>query len=196
VDKIYVSTNSYIGFGSNDPHLCVGNHTYWKITKLYYEEGKLSNGHKFLRIRWIGFTSQFYSTTKSYDVIIWSTGDISLRMLTAPSSWNSGSYQLEADVVYSYTANSAYPNITFYNNGNGFLVERKKIVLNPRDYKYLVRSGQFYYTIVNSELLKLDIDTLNAVNFQNFGVSEMPSYDLIKDLNEPELLCWSENNKD
>ena len=88
VSTIYANGNSYIGFGSSNEHLKV-NRLDSAMWYLYREEGTLYNYYKFLKIRWDGYTS-YYQTSASYrityDVILWDTGDISLHMVTIPSS--------------------------------------------------------------------------------------------------------------
>ena len=89
--NIYVDGEySWIGFGSDSPHLKV-NHTYGAMYYLYREEGTLYGYYKFLRIRRIGYTDGTLIHSSyfiSYDVILWDTGDISLHMISIPTANN------------------------------------------------------------------------------------------------------------
>ena len=103
---IYASGNSWIGFGSSSEHLKV-NRRDGALYSLYREEGTLYDHYKFLKIRWEGYSQYNQTATSyanSYDVVLWDTGDISLHMISIPSSYNSGTYSLIASNASFNTA--------------------------------------------------------------------------------------------
>lgn len=195
--SIYVNGNSFIGFGSNSEHLKV-NRRDGAMYSLYREEGTLYNYYKFLKIRWKGYSA--YNNTSSsyaleYDVILWDTGDISLHMISIPTSYNTGTYSLVASSTYSYTASSSSPDITFVKTDSGFEVSNSIIVLTiPYEKRYLVRSGSTYYTINNDTLVEVEIETLTSDAIMNFGIESIPQMSLLTGLTEPEVIFWTDND--
>lgn len=199
-NNIYAAGDSYIGFGANLTQLKVGYDSGFRLKSLYREEGTLYNYYKFLKIRWDGNIYNrragiYYQ--KTYDVVLWDTGDISLHMVTIPSSNNSGPYELsEATTTYPYTVSTESPDVTFLRTNNGFTVTNSMIVFGPREYRYLVRSDASYYTVVDNALSEIDVSELSSNIFNTFGTEYIPSANLMLGLPNPELLCWSEHEED
>ena len=198
VSEIHANGNSWIGFGADSEHLQV-NRRDGALYSLYREEGTLYNYYKFLKIRWDGYS--YYNRTDSshkvtYDVILWDTGDISLHMINIPTSYNSGNYYLVASSGrYSYTVSTSFPDVTFKKTDSGFevsnsVVEIKKIVKT----RYLVHSESDYYTVVNDSLSKIEVAELNSNVFLTQGVEYIPSYHLLVNLTNPEIIYWAEDD--
>ena len=196
---IYASGNSWIGFGSSSEHLKV-NRRDGAMWSLYREEGILYNYYKFLKIRWVGYST--YSGTSSsyaltYDVILWDTGDISLHMISIPTSYNTGTYSLVASSTYSYTVSTASPDVTFTKTDSGFMVSNSIINLElPFDTRYLIRSGSDYYTVADNALSAISVTSLTASVFSTYGVDYysdgLPSISLLRSLTNPEILFWQD----
>lgn len=189
---IYASGNSFIGFGANSEHLKV-NRKDGAMYSLYREEGTLYNYYNFLKIRWVGYSG--YSSTSTtyaltYDVILWSTGDISLHMISIPTSENTGTYSLIADSTYKYTVSTSAPDITFIKTDSGFEVNNSIIELVPVEQRYLIRSNSTYYTVTNNNLEEISVTELTSSVFLNFGTIDIPNIDLISNLSNPEILYW------
>lgn len=199
-DNIYASSASYIGLGVNSNQLKVGYYTNFRLKYLYREEGTLYDYYRFLKIRWVG--DIYYNKTglyyqKTYDVVLWDTGDISLHMVQIPSQSNYGTYDLyEAGSTYTYTVSTESPDVTFLRTNNGFTVTNNMIVFGPREYRYLVRSDASYYTVVDNALSEIDVSELSSNIFNTFGTEYIPSANLMLGLPNPELLCWSEHEED
>ena len=195
---IYASGNSFIGFGSSSEHLKV-NRRDGALYSLYREEGTLYEYYKFLKIRWVGYS--YYASIASnyalsYDVIIWDTGDISLRMIGIPSTYNNGTYSLVADTTYTYTVNTTTPDVTFLKTSSGFEVSNEIINLElPFEKRYLIRSGSNYYTVVDNTLSQLSITELNSESFLNYGTKSIPDISLLCSLTNPELLFWFDSDE-
>lgn len=194
VNAIYANGNSYIGFGSNTEHLKV-NRRDGAMYSLYREEGTLFGYYRFLKIRWVGYSNYSYTGSSyalTYDVILWDTGDISLHMVSIPTIANDGTYSLVGESTYAYTVSSSFPDVTFTKTDDGFVVTNSIIDLQPRQYRYLVRSGATYYTVVDDVLSEIVVDDINSEIFVTFGAENVPNMNLVSDLSNPELLCWSE----
>lgn len=209
VPLIYAHGDSYWGFGSDVVHLSVNNRDA-RMRYLYREEGTLYNYYKFIKIRWEG-TSHYNSSSASYqikyDLLLWSTGDISLHMVTVPTSCYDGSFIMVADKNYSYTKpTSSLPDVTFqyYVENNVFHVKYTPIdFIIP--FRLLVKDieGKLYTIekkIRNEETMDevdilslLDETELNSELFITKGFTKLPEWDLLKELQTPTVLSWGES---
>lgn len=194
VATIYASGNTFLGFGSNTEHLKV-NRRDTAMWYLYREEGTLYNYYNFIKIRWSGFsvynqTSASYKLT--YDVILFSTGDIMLHMVDFPTSNNDGTYALIADTTYSYAVSTSQPDVTFYKQNTGKFVAKSEIaaIQVPFDKKYLIRSGSELLTVADGALQTIPTQEVTAAAFQTYGVDEVPASDLLKTLQQFDVLLW------
>lgn len=196
VNNIFVSGNSWLGFGSSTEHLKVNR----RDSAVYYvlrEEGTLYNFYKFIRIRWEGY-SVYNQTSESYalkyEVILWDTGDISLHLVTQPTNSNNGTYQLVADQTYTYTIDTVNPDVTFYyspETGSYQVVNEMIDLLPPFVRKYLIRSQGLVYTLdEDSSLSILEEVSISKATFQAYGFDEVPVWDDISGLVDPEVLYW------
>lgn len=197
--NIYVSGNSYIGFGSNVENLKV-NRRDGALYSLYKEEGTLYDYYKFFKIRWVGY-SRYNQTTNAYsliyDVILWDTGDISLHMISIPTSYDDGVYSLIADKTYTYTVNSNSPNVTFIKTDSGFEINNNLISLKkPAKKLYLIQKENDYYTIFDNTLIKLDITELTSETFLTYGIENLLiNLEVLKGLENIQFIFWTDNDK-
>lgn len=117
VSNLYVSGNSYVGFGSNAEHLKICRRD-CKMYYLYRQEGVIGVT-KFLKIRWEGY-SQYNLTNNSYalawELFMFDDGGMFLNLVAVPSvsgylgtstlTCGSGTYTYAVDlatpVVYSF----------------------------------------------------------------------------------------------
>lgn len=196
---VYASGNSWIGFGSSNEHLKV-NRIDGAMWYLYREEGTLYNYYKFLKIRWSGYSK--YNQTSSaykveYDVILWDTGDISLHMISIPTSNNTGTYSFVASSTYTYTVSASSPDITFKKTDGGYEVQNNIINIDvPWETRYLIRDGATIYTVVDGALSSLGNVEATSTLFLNFGVKDTPSMPTLIGLTNPELLYWTDLGPD
>lgn len=201
VANVYVSGNTFFGFGSNAEHLKV-NRRDAKMWYLYREEGTLFNYYRFLKFRWRGYslydnTSGSYSLI--YDVILWENGCISLHMVDIPTTYYDGIFQLTAASVLTYTKpTDNAPDVTFTpqdENNTTFSVSYAAINLTPPyDRKYLSRMGGILYTITSSGLTALSETEVTADLFRTYGFDEVPTGNLFMEgMVDPELLYWQDS---
>lgn len=194
---IYVSGDSWIGFGSSSERLNV-NRRDNAMYSLYREEGTLYGHYKFLKIRWVGYSHYNLIATNykiEYDVILWDTGDISLHMISIPTSYNSGTYSLVASSTYTYTVSTSSPDVTFVKTDSGFEVSNDIIDLQlPYEKRFLIKSGSTYYTIVNNALSNISVSDLTSSTFLDNGIDYIPDYSLIKSLPDPQILFWADKS--
>jgi hypothetical protein len=191
---IYVSGNSFIGFGSSSEHLKV-NRRDGAMFSLYREEGTLRNHYRFLKIRWVGYSAYNYTTSAyalAYDVILWDTGDISLRVVAIPTSSNNGTYSLVAASTYNYTVSTSAPDVTFKKTDSGFEVSNTIIELELFEKRYLIRSGSTYYTVVDDALSEIGTIEITSEAFLTHGTQVIPAFSLLAGLPNLEILYWTD----
>ena len=196
VSIVYVSGNTYFGFGENSEHLKV-NRRDAKVYYIWREEGEV-HGHKFLKIRWKGYS--YYSQTSSsylleYDVVMFDDMSILLHMINIPTSSNDGTYSLTNSAgTVTYTVTTENPNVTFiYNTStNAYTVVNN--IQEFYDKKYLIESAGVYYNVVEGVLNALPISILSASSFQQYGLDAVPSGELLVSLASPSILYWQDSS--
>ena len=206
--SIYAHGNSYWGIGADIENLKVNNRD-TRMRSLYREEGTLYCYYKFLKIRWEGcsnYNSSGEACQLKYDIILWNTGDISLHMISVPSQYYNGSFEFIADKKYLYNKPTVdLPDVTFkYNKEtNTFNIEYAPINLVV-PFKLLIKdSDEAIYTIENKVinektgdteevLVKLEDEEINSLLFKTKGFNKIPKWSLLKELNVPQVLSWSD----
>ncbi len=209
VPSIYAHGDSYWGFGTDSVHLKLNNRDA-RMRSLYREEGTLYNYYRFLKIRWEGWS--YYGASGAdyqikYDLVFWDTGDISLHMHAVPVLCYDGAFGFTADKNYTFTKPEAEsPDITFqyYEESRTFEIKYTPIdLLVP--YRLLIKDeGGVLYTmetqVINEEtgekedvLAALEETELSALLFKKKGFTKLPDWQLIKGLDVPAVLSWSES---
>lgn len=61
--------------------------------------------------------------------------------------------------------------------------------------KYLIRSNNILYTVVNNVLTQLSDVQLTANVFNVHGFNDIPSWEILKELKDPNLLYWQNSDK-
>jgi hypothetical protein len=193
---VYVSGNTWFGFGENSEHLKVDRRDA-KVYSIWREEGEV-HGHKFLKIRWKGYS--YYSSTLSsylleYDVIMFDDMSILLHMVNIPTSYNDGTYSLTNSAgTITYTVTVESPNVTFVYNSSTNLYTAINGIQEFYNVKYLIEAAGVYYNIADGALNELSISDLSANIFEQYGVDKIPSVDLLAGLNSPSILYWQDSS--
>ena len=109
---LYVSGNSWIGFGENTEQLKIVRRDTDLMT-LRREEGTIWGTYKFLRIRWEGYSvhgNRNEATRMVWDAILFDTGEICVFFDTIPtnSSYLADSSLVTGDGTLSFTALTDY----------------------------------------------------------------------------------------
>ena len=105
---LYVSGNSWIGFGENAEQLKIVRRDTDLMT-LRREEGTVWGSYRFLRIRWEGYSvhgKRNDETKMVWDAILFDTGEICVSFDTIPtnSSYLADSSLVTGDSTISFTA--------------------------------------------------------------------------------------------
>lgn len=207
--SIYAHGDSYWGIGSDTTHLKIDNRD-TRMRSLYREEGTLYSYYRFLKIRWEGWSHYNASGADyqlKYDLVFWDTGDISLHMISVPIQCYDGAFGFTADKNYTFTKPDAdSPDITFQYYAESKTFEIKYMLLDLLvPFKLLVRddTGKLYTVetqIMNEEtdekedvLVELEETNISALLFKKKGFAKMPEWDLIKHLEGPAVLSWSDS---
>lgn len=193
--NIYVSGNSFLGFGTSSEQLKV-NRRDAKMWYLYREEGVIS-GTKFLKIRWSGYA--YYSSTSAsnkleYDVIIFEGGNIYLHFVTKPTStsYYNGTFTLTANTTYNYSKDEEDILFEYNQETNSYTVkyEIPSIILK----KFLFRVGSEIFTRVGETIQSLGEIELTADIFNSQGADTLFTSDELVTFNFPEVLLWTEDD--
>lgn len=192
VSNIYVSGNTWFGFGTNSEQLKVNRRdtaSWW----VYREEGTLFDFYKFLKIRWSGYS--YYSSTSvgykmTYDVILWDTGDISLHMVDVPASNWDGVFSL---LNMNFTKPSVeFPDVTFKHQEDGSFIAINELIniIPPYDRKFLIKSGNVMFTVINGTLVEIGETEPTAELFKAHGTDDIPTSDVLITLEDPVVFYW------
>lgn len=197
---IYVSGNSWFGFGSSTEMLKVNR----RDTKMYYlySESGMVNSTKFFKLRWSGYS--YYSDTSSgakqeYDVVLWEDRSISLRMVTIPTVNNTGYYTFTPptnSTTYSYQVSNDNPHATFkYDKNTGNYEVSNEIIFfsNPL---CLIKYQNNYYSWdydENDNLIPLLLEGDLIELFQEWGTPSLP-LEIFKNFTDFQVVVWEKNS--
>ena len=150
VTNLYVSGNSWIGFGASNEQLKVNR----RDAKVYYEytETGTIGANKFFKLRWCGY-STYNQTADAYaqqfDVFLFDNGQIFLSFYDVPTSSFDGTKALVCDsttVSFSPTAGTAgewtfTPTDAASGTGWSVATDRPNLIVNHKT------SGSAVYTV-------------------------------------------------
>lgn len=199
--KLYVSGNSWVGFGSTSEHLRIVRRDADLMT-LRREEGTLWGAYRFLRIRWEGYSvhnNRTNATRLVWDLLLFDTGDICVSFETIPTN---SSYLASSSFVTGGGTISFEPlsgkSISFIpqdETGTSFeLKDHAPVFLDPYNRRYLITDATgALYTVSENELEKLQETELTAAVFETYGVQDIPNGDLLITLTDPTILYWHDS---
>lgn len=198
---LYVSGNSWIGFGENAEHLKIVRRDTDLMT-LRREEGTLWGTYRFLRIRWEGYSvhgNRNDATRMIWDAILFDTGEICVRFDTIPtnSSYLAESSLVAGNGIVAFTAITGRV-ISFRpkdDNGTEFeYVDHAPVFLDPYNRRYLVTDAEgTVYTVGETALSVLEDTELTAELFETYGVQDIPDGKLLLTLKDPTILYWHDS---
>lgn len=197
---LYISSNHYIGFGSNTEHIKIlrrdGCSTY-----IRRQAGTFDDGTSFVKIRFEGYTvysNRIASNRLIFELFILSNNDMFLNMITTPTSGNTGTSQLVSSSTTDlslYDGEGGGPVVSFYHKDNyGYnwdVVYADYEASTAYTPLYLVKQGDKLYTVTDGALVEIPEIELTAAVFVEYGVSEAPASELLVALGSHSVYCWS-----
>lgn len=201
VTKIYVNTNKYIGFNSNEMHLKVhyrsggGTYTYYKYVS--------DEGMPFLKIRFSGYTRSGYTTTQYrslWELYLLENGDMYLHVLQGPTN----SSYLGTNSLYcnglttSLTLNTGTTDtyVSFYRadqEGKNWNIVYEQYPGVTKDAPlYLAKIDDKFYSVNNNILVEQPITELKATSFVQYGSEEKVTSAIMP--NNPKIYVWAPND--
>ena len=198
---LYVSGNSWVGFGSNTEQLQIVRRDTDLMT-LKREEGTLWETYRFLRIRWEGYSvhgNRIEATRMIWELLLFDNGVIGVYFEKIPtnSSYLAESKLITGDGTLSFTAVSG-KMISFKpkdTEGKGFVhVDHAPVFLDPYNRRYLITDAEHaLYTVSDHTLTKLEETELCAKVFETYGVQDIPDGKLLLSLTDPTILYWHDS---
>lgn len=197
---IYISSNHYIGFGSNTEHLKICRRDGCS-TAIYRQSISLADEMEALKIRFEGYTVYSNRVTSNrliFEVFLISNNDMFLNVITTPTSGNSGTSEL----VCNGTTTSLNLNVgsadgamvSFYHLDDAGktwnIVYEMYKQTGKSSQLYLLRLENTFYTVADGAMAALELTELSAVAFLEYGFEELPVAELLTPLVNPQLYLW------
>ena len=202
--SIYASGNCWIGIGANAENLkiCRRDGAMWYLLR---QEGTLYGYYKFIKIRWEGYTN-YGGTDESYslkfELFLFNTGDMFVNVIKTP---NSSSYVGTSEFVCNGVTQKltigagTTPMITFTHLddlGKTWEISYEKIdIKQPFEMKFLIKNIDGYYTYTTEGVQKIEIETLTAQTFREFGADTVPAGRILLGLVNPKILFWQDSQE-
>lgn len=197
---IYISSNHYIGFGSNTEHLKICRRDGCS-TAIYRQSISLADEMEVLKIRFEGYTVYSNRVTSNrliFEVFLISNNDMFLNVITTPTSGNYG----PSELVCNSTTTSLNVNvgsadgamISFYHLDDAGktwnIVYEVYKQTGVSSQLYLLRLEDTFCTVTDGTMVALELTELSGVAFLEHGFEELPSAELLTPLANPQLYLW------
>ncbi|WP_395152286.1 hypothetical protein [uncultured Allofournierella sp.] len=197
---IYISSNHYIGFGSNSEQLKICRRDGCS-TAIYRQSISLADGIQVLKIRFEGYTvynNRVPSNRLVFEVFLISNNDIFLNIVTTPTSGNYGESSLVCNgITTPLNVNVGSPDgamISFYHKdaqGKTWDIAYEAYTQSGVSSRlYLLRLEDMFYTVADGEMVALDVTEPSALAFLEHGFEELPNADFLTPLVNPQLYLW------
>lgn len=197
-NNIYISGNSWVGFGASTEHLKICR----RDAKLYtlWRQEFTYGGKSALKFRWDGY-SRYNSTSSSYkltwELFLFEDNTFFVYVIDNPNEGTNSFDTLGGSGEFTLVAGQN--NVTSYcdNPGEGKafrLVKEKypdKPVMPDEVIKYLIGdvNGNLY-TIVNAHLSLLEKKESLSENFLTYGMDTVPQGAALLEIDNPKILYW------
>lgn len=197
INVLYISSNSYFGFGENREHIKICRRDGCS-TSIYKQYGQVLD-LEFLKIRFEGYSvynSRIEENRIVYELFIMSNNDMFLNIIKIPSSNYKGVSQIVCNDVTTElnVEDSIESNISLYNKDKQGL---KWNIFN-KSYEYdsgsttyfLLKVNEKYYSIKDDEYTEVEIYSLSPLNFVKYGFDNILYLEDLETKVNPEILSW------
>lgn len=202
VNTLYISSNHWIGFGTNSAQFYILQRDGCS-TSIWRQEGECGNGVRFLKIRFEGYTvySQRYDYNRLiFEFFIMSNKDMFLNVIQTPTSSNTGTSQMICNgqnislSLADTTGQGGGKMVSFYHlddeGKNWQIVYDNYKGIDYFSYGFLVKANDKYCTVIDGELQEISDDTPTAADYYEFGFLDVPSSEILVDIENPQILYW------
>lgn len=192
--NIYISSNSWIGFGTTTEQMKICRRDAKFIS--FYQQELIILDLKCMKYRWDGYS--VYSSTANVNKLTWElfvfdNNDIFLNCIDIPTN---GTHAF--DLLGGTGTFTPGPNkyISIYcedkENGKIFNLVEELYTYTDIEIRYLLKDDNGLYKVNedNSSLVKLEETELSSLIFTTHGMTDIPNGNFAKDLVNPKLLEW------
>lgn len=208
IKSIYVSSNNYIGFGSNSEDLKIMRRDGY-ASSIRYQTGYLRENLQFVKIYFYGYTvynNRVTANLINYELFLLSNNDLFLNVIQTPTSSNTGTSSMTCGTtVYTYSITDSTGKgmgklvcfTSMAENGTRWTIEYRPYQEERNATEcYLIESEGVYYTIQNESLATIETDVPTPIDFLKHGFDNLPSSTLISTLTNPKILYWRTDEED
>lgn len=197
-NNIYISGNSWVGFGASAEHLKICRRDA-KVYTLWRQEFTYG-GKSALKFRWDGY-SRYNSTSSGYkltwELFLFEDNTFFVYVINNPNEGTNGFDTLGGSGEFTLVAGQN--SVTCYcdnpDEGKAFRVVKEKYpdkpVMPDEVIKYLIGdvNGNLY-TIVNAHLSLLEKKESLSENFLTYGMDTVPQGAALLEIDNPKILYW------
>lgn len=202
VQNLYISSNHWIGFGVSTEQLKVLRRDGCS-TAIYRQEGELSNGLGFLKIRFEGYTvysNRVESNRLIFELFLLSNNDMFLNVVQTPTSSNTGTSEMVCNgrttalSLADGSGGGGGTMVSFYHlDDDGYNWKLEYGLYEAADeyaQAFLLKSDGTYYTIESGKLAEIPVENLTAAIFLKYGFEEIPPTEILTTMENPEIFLW------
>lgn len=197
-DTIYISGNSWIGFGVSNEHMKIDRRDA-KCHYLYRQE-LIYKGWQCIKFRWEGYS--YYNQTSDTYKLIWElflfeTGDLFVNVIknsnmgtnSFDTLGGSGTFNpITGAMISGYCGDAE--------NGKVFALVNEMYQHTPSVImKYIIEIESEYYVVDNGELVKLNEQSLSYDVFQQYGMDKMPTGTVLKNVPLFKIHRWQDKEE-
>lgn len=201
---IYISSNHYIGFGTNSEHLKICRRDGCS-TAIYRQLGQVSSGVQFLKIRFEGYTrynSRVEENRLIFELFLLSNNDMFLNVIQTPTSTYTGVSEMVCNNITTsllFSSGTSSTLVSFYHQdetGLGWNVDygMYKEVGSSDTNLFLLKQDNTFYTINENQMIEVLITELTAAMFLKYGFEEIPSNEILTTIENPTIYQWKSSN--
>lgn len=197
---LFISSNLWLGFGVQAEQLRILRRDGCS-TAIYRQLGEATNGLRFLKIRFEGYTvynNRVESNRLIFELFLLSNNDMFLNVIQTPTSGNTGTSDLickgQTTMLSIADGTGGGCQVSFYHQDEQGLTWN--IVYAPYEetdtfsYAYLLRQADTYYTVDEASLVEVPIESLTAAMFLKYGFEELPPAELLTPISNLQMYLW------
>lgn len=200
-NPLYIASNHWIGFGTSTEQLRILRRDGCS-TAIYRQLGETTNGLRFLKIRFEGYTvynNRVDATRLIFELFLLSSNDMFLNVIQTPTSVGYlGTSELISGGITTALAladgSGGGIQVSFYHQNEGGrtwnIVYAMYEETDTYSFAYLLRQADIFYTYGDGALEEVPINTLTAAMFLKYGFEEIPPAEILTSIDDPQMYLW------